>query len=671
MGSQGRAAPGARLPRLAYLALGVLLALYAIQLGSRFLPAPASDSPVTSTTGTILPPPKDLQPVRANWSTPVPVSPFRFAEIAREAGIEFVQVSGMTEAKHFPTAYGSGVAIFDFDNDGKLDLYFATLTFLPPGSVRTGPNRLYKNLGGNRFQDATQTSGLGYSGFCHGIVVGDIDNDGDQDLFLCNYGSNVLYLNNGDGTFRDISRSAGIAKPGWSSGGAFFDYDNDGDLDIYVANYGDWKLPDDDRYCEGMPFPLMKDPPPKQRVYCSPKLIRPARHHLYRNNGDRTFTDVAEAAGLGRSDGRGLGVVAADLNEDGRVDLYIANDMCPNFVYFNRGDGTFEDATDTSGAGYDATGQTRAGMGVDAEDVDGDGRPDLFVTNYWNEPNGLFLNRGGGQFEERSRTSGMWHDSLLWVGWGCALADFDNDGWPDCFVANGHVDNNLERLGYDTPYAEPALLHRNQGGARFQLATRQAGPYFESDHVGRGLAAGDIDDDGDIDVVVNHKDGPPALLRNDTPKRHHWIRLQLQGTRSNRDAVGARVEVEAGDRTIIRQRKGGASLGSSHDPRLLIGIGEAQRVGRVTIRWPSGQVDQFLDLPSETTFLLREGARRPQPLPDRRRQESSGPRRGESPVKIGLQSGGPVTESDRGSPGAVQDSGGATLARQSGVSPTT
>jgi hypothetical protein len=609
------AAPGARLPRSAYLALGVLLVLYAIQLGSRFLPAPAFDPSVTSTASTSFPPPEDLEPVRANWSTRVPVSPFRFTEIARTAGIDFVHVSGMTEAKHFPTAYGSGVAIFDFDNDGKLDVYFATLTFLPSGTVRTGPNRLYRNLGNNRFQDATRASGLGYAGFCHGIVVGDIDNDGDQDVFLCNYGANVLYLNNGDGTFRDISRSAGIDRPGWSSGGAFLDYDNDGDLDLYVANYGYWKLPDDDRYCDAAPFPLMKDPPPKQRIYCSPKSIKPARHYLFRNNGDRTFTDVAEAAGFGRCDGRGLGVVAADLNEDGRIDLYVANDMCPNFVYFNRGDGTFEDATDTSGAGYDAAGQTRAGMGVDAEDVDGDGRADLFVTNYWNEPNSLFLNRGGGQFEERSRTSGMWHDSLLWVGWGCALADFDNDGWPDCFVANGHVDDNLERLGYDTPYAEPALLHRNRGGSRFQLATRQAGPYFDSDHLGRGLAAGDIDDDGDIDLVVNHKDGPPALLRNDTPMRHHWIRLQLEGTRSNRDAVGARVEVEAGGRTITRQRKGGASLGSSHDPRLLIGIGEPDVARRVTIRWPSGRVDQYEGLRAQTSYRLREAAEHPLVLP--------------------------------------------------------
>jgi hypothetical protein len=580
-----------------------------------------------------LAPSVDLKPVRANWSNPVPVSPFRFTEIARSAGIDFVHVSGMTEAKHFPTAYGSGVAMFDFDGDGRLDLYFATLTYLPTGTVRTGPNRLYRNLGGNRFQDATQASGLGYEGFCHGIVVGDIDNDGDPDVFLCNYGSNVLYINNGDGTFRDISRSAGIDRPGWSDGGAFLDYDNDGDLDLYVANYGHWTLPDDDRFCEAATSALMKDHPPRQRVYCSPKSVRPARHSLYRNNGDCTFTDVAEAAGLGRSDGRGLGVVAADLNDDGRIDLYVANDMCPNFVYLNRGDGTFEDATDTSGAGYGEGGQIRAGMGVDAEDVNGDGRPELFVTNFWNEPNSLFVNLGGSQFEERSRTSGMWHDSVMWVGWGCALADFDNDGRPDCFVANGHVDNNLETLGYDSPYPQPPLLHRNVDGSRFLLATRNAGPYFDSDHVGRGVAFGDIDDDGDVDLIVNHQDGPPALLRNDTATAHHWLRLRLEGTRTNRDAIGARVEVEAGGRTIVRQRKGGASLESSHDPRLLIGLGAADRARRVTVRWPSGQVDRHADLPADSGFLIREGAARPREMPGSGRAPPNRPRDAPAPTK--------------------------------------
>ena len=350
----------------------------------------------------------------------------------------------------------------------------------------------------------------------------------------------MLYLNNGDGSFKDISKEAGIVGFHWSTGGAFLDYDNDGDLDLYVTHYGQWKLPDDKEPCGKLVAP----------TYCLPTSIKPARHVLYRNNGNGTFTDATEAAGVGRTDGRGFGVVAADLNGDGRIDLYVANDMCPNFVFLNRGDGTFEDVTESSGAGYDAHGKTHAGMGVDAEDIDGDGRPDLLVSNYWNEPNSMYMNLGSGMFEDRTPTSGMATDSTPWVGWGCSLSDFDNDGWLDCFATNGHVDNNLDLLGYNSPYAQPPLLHRNMEGRRFRLSTRDAGPYFESDHVGRGAAFGDIDNDGDIDIVVNHRDGAPALLRNDTKTANHWIRLSLVGTLSNRDAVGALVTVELEGRTL-------------------------------------------------------------------------------------------------------------------------
>ena len=606
-----------QVPRRSLICLALLLIFYGMSLFYRYLPAapPATAKNQTLRMADLGSEDRDLASGPANFTVMQAPSPFKFTEIAKPSGIDFVHVSGMTEAKHFPTAYGSGVAMFDFDNDGKLDVYFATMTFLPVGTAKTGPNRLYRNLGNNRFEDATEASGLGYTGFCHGIVVSDIDNDGDQDVFLCNYGADVLYVNNGDGTFKDISKSAGIDRPGWSTGGAFLDYDNDGDLDLYVANYGQWKLPDDDRVCGGPKSGNQSDRS-EVRIYCSPESIRPARHFFYRNNGDGTFTDMTVKAGVARDDGRGLGVVAADLNDDGLIDLYVANDMCPNFLFLNRGNGTFDDFTESSGAGYDPQGKARAGMGVDAEDVNGDGRPELLVTNFWNEGIALFTNLGQGQFQDKTRTSGLWHDSLPWVGWGCALIDFDNDTWPDCFVATGHVDNNLHLLSrFSNPYEEPPLLHRNLKGSRFELATRDAGAYFDTSHVGRGLAYGDLDNDGDVDLVVNHKDGPPALLRNDTKTDNHWMRLLLVGTRSNRDAIGARVLVEAGGRNIVRQRKGGASLASSHDPRLLIGLGTAERASQVTIRWPSGQVDHFADLPAEGGFLLREGAERPEPLP--------------------------------------------------------
>lgn len=530
-------------------------------------------------------------------------SPFRFAEIAKQGGIDFVHFSGMDETKHFPTANGSGAAMFDFDNDGKLDLYFATCTLLPLGTAQKGSNRLYKNLGDNQYKDATETSGLGYAGFCHGIIVGDIDNDGDQDVFLATYGPNVLYLNNGDGTFRDISKSAGIDRADWSSSGAFLDYDNDGDLDIYVSNYGEWSYPEDDRFCG--------DKEKNVRLYCSPRSIRTVKHILYRNNGDRTFTDVTDAAGIGRADGHGFGVVTADLNGDGKIDIYVANDMCPNFLFLNNGDGTFEDATEASGAAFDEKGLAQAGMGVDAEDVNGDGLPELFVTNFANEYNTLYQNIGKGRFMDTTPYFGLASDTMPWVAWGCALADFDNDGWPDNFVANGHVDDNRHLLGQSAKYEEPPLLFANKQGKRFRLATRDAGPYFDSIHVGRGAAFGDIDNDGDIDIVVNHKDAAPALLRNDSKNENHWIRLELRGTRSNRDAVGARVEVVAGGRTIHRQRKGGASMESANDPRLLIGVGNVEEVDKLTVTWPSGAVSVLEHLKTNQAHAIVEPVANP------------------------------------------------------------
>jgi hypothetical protein len=595
---------------LAGLAALVLVWGIGFLLASRARVYPAPLGPNPGTTILLDGARGDLAPAVANPIVPQPPSPFRFAEIAAEAGIDFVHFSGMTAEKHFPTANGSGVAVFDHDGDGRLDLYFATCTRLPLGTATAGPNRLFRNLGGNRFKDVTESSGLGFRGFCHGIIVGDIDNDGDQDVFLCNYGRNVLYLNVGGGTFRDISKAAGIDRPGWSSGGAFLDFDNDGDLDLYVANYGEWNYPDDAKFCTESTF-MYAPGEERVRLYCSPTSIRTTKHFLYRNNGDLTFTDVTDAAGVGRSDGRGFGVVTADLNGDGQIDIYVANDMSPNFLFLNKGDGTFDDATESSGAAYDHHGSRLSGMGADAEDLDGDGRPELFVTNFERQSNSLYNNLGSGSFRYATPGSGMSADSFAWVGWGCALADFDNDGLPDCFVSNGHVDDNRHLVGERVDYAQPSLLHRNIGRGRFKLATRDAGPYFDAKHVGRGVAFGDIDDDGDIDLVINHKDGPPALLRNDTGGPNRWIRLKLVGTLSNRDAIGARVEVEAGGRTITRQRKGGSSLESSHDPRLLVGVGTAPEVAKVTVRWPSGVISTAEHLAVGRTYTLTEPTGRP------------------------------------------------------------
>jgi hypothetical protein len=527
-------------------------------------------------------------------------SPFRFVDILEGSGVDFKHISGMNDAKHFPTANGSGLALFDYDGDGKLDLYFCNATFLPLGTARTGPSKLYRNLGNGKYQDVTSAAGVGYEGFCHGAVVGDIDNDGDQDLFLCNYGSNALYRNNGNGTFTDISKTAGVGRAGWSSGGAFLDYDNDGDLDLYVANYGIWNYPEDDLYCGNVDHTV--------RFYCNPKSIKTTKHFFYRNNGDGTFTDVydeflrsAEGKKIpGRSDGHGFGVVAADLNGDDKVDLYVANDMNPAFLFFNNGDGTFEDATESSGAAYDENGQSQSGMGADAEDVDGDGDLDLIASNFTNEYNTLHLNLGHGSFRDMTAFWGMAADTFPYVGWGIGLRDFDNDGWPDCFVANGHVDDNRKLIGQD-------IEHKDRVNRRFKLSTRDVGPYFATNHVARGAAFGDIDDDGDVDIVVSHKDGVPAILRNDTPTNNHWLRLTLVGTKSNRDAVGARVVFELEKRTITQYRKGGCSVFVANDPRIVVGLGDAAAVKTLTIHWPSGAKTTRTNVPTNQALRIVEG----------------------------------------------------------------
>jgi len=535
--------------------------------------------------------------------------PIRFRDAAEASKLDFVQISGMTDQKLNPTANGSGAAIFDYDGDGKMDLYLLTTNMLPLAQEPKGRNRLFRNTGDGAFEDVTDRAKVGFRGFSHGVIAGDLDNDGDPDLILCNYGPNVVYLNNGDGTFRDITKAAGLDRatvangtsPNWSSGGALLDFDNDGDLDVYIANYADWSYErDKDVFCGDRDG---KSTQKLVRTYCGPKMLRTTRHDLYRNDGMKDgvphFSDVTVESGVGRTDGHGFAVVACDLDGDGRIDLNVANDQCPAFTFLNLGNGKFRDATDSSGAAYDDKGQSLSGMGVDAEDLDGDGLPELLRTHFSKEYNTIHQNEGAGIFTDRAAGYGVNMDSMPWVGWGCTLSDFDNDGWPDAFVTNGHTDNNYHLMGRDDePFEQPPLLYWNvpgKKGRKLSLATAGAGSYFTSRHVGRGVAVGDMNDDGRIDLVVNHLDARPALLLNESDAANGWIRLKLRGTKSNRDAIGAKVQVVVGDRTITRQRKGGTSLASSHDPRLLIGIGKAAEASKVVVKWPSGAPDTVLE----------------------------------------------------------------------------
>ncbi len=573
------------------------LGLLVLMVGCSETPPPSATSPSASTA----PPPSSASAAPAVSPPAGPAesvaSPFRFEEVAKSAGIDFVQVSGMTPARHFPSANGSGAAFLDYDRDGKMDLYFASCNLLPLAEKPANSNRLYRNLGGGKFEDVTEKAGVGFRGFCHGVIAADLDNDGDTDLILCNLGSNVLYLNNGDGTFRDESVKAGIASPNWSSGGAVLDYDNDGDLDVYIANYGSWDIKTDG---------LRKCPDEKAEVrqYCSPRTITTVRHILYRNDvtkdGVPHFTDVTVSAGVGRTDGHGFGVVATDLNGDGKIDLYVANDQCPAFTFINKGDGTFRDDTLENGAAFDDNGQAQSGMGVDAEDADGDGKPEIIRTNFMEETTSYYMNLGDSQFLEQSAFVGLMAESKKWVKWGCGLVDFDNDGWPDVFITNGHVDDNHHLVGNpNLPYNEPPLLFRNIGGGagggrKFASVAKGAGAYMETGHVGRGAAFGDLDDDGLADIVVNHKDKPPGVLLNRSKTPNHWVRLELRGTRSNRDAIGARVQVVAEGQTITRQQKGGGSMESTNDPRLLIGVGAAREV-KIVVKWPAGGPDTVIE----------------------------------------------------------------------------
>ncbi len=536
----------------------------------------------------------------------------KFTDVTSTLGLNFRNMASHTSKKYLIETMGPGVALFDYDNDGRLDIFVVNGAPLndptPKGTIpqKSGPNywnRLYHQKQDGTFEDVTEKAGLQGVGYGMGVAVGDYDNDGYEDLYVTAYGGNKLYHNNGDGTFTDVTENAGVGGNGWSTSAAWVDLDNDGRLDLIVLRYLQWDF--DDVWCgqhkEGY------------REYCHPDIFKPIAPLVYHNDGNGHFTEISEKIGLAKP-GKGLGIALADYDRDGRIDIFVANDSMPEFLYHNKGNGTFEEVALVSGVAVDGEGHTYAGMGVDFADYNNDGLPDLVVTDLANQMYALYRNNGDGTFTYESYSSGLGRMTMTHSGWGVRFLDYDNDGWKDLLVSQGHDLDTIELMFPNLRYREPMLLARNTGHG-FEDVSAEAGSVFREAWVGRGIAIGDIDNDGRMDAVVTTNDGRLYVLRNETPVTNHWLTLKLVGHTSNRDAIGAEVRIV----TMNGFQTGTVTTASSYlsdsDKRLHFGLGEETSIRTIEIHWPSGirqilknvranqvvQVDEPLEIaPSKT-----------------------------------------------------------------------
>ena len=521
----------------------------------------------------------------------------QFTDITTAAGITFRHVAS-PEKKYIVESMSGGVALFDYDNDGDLDIFFVnSLTVDLVKSKGKTRSALYRNDGDGKFTDVSAKAGLSDIGWGMGVAVGDYNNDGFEDLYVTCLGSNHLFKNNGDGTFTDVTRRAGVDDPRWSTGASFFDYDNDGHLDLFVSNYVDFDINNLPEFGKGKSCEYKSIP-----VQCGPRGLKGAGDSLFHNNGDGTFTNVSKRAGVDDPNGfYGMGVIASDFDDDGLIDLFVANDSTPNFHYRNKGNGTFEEIGFTAGTAVNENGSEQGSMGVTVGDYDHDGKLDLFITNFADEYNTLYHNDGSNSFTDVSFAAKVAAVSLPYVGWGTKFFDYDNDGWVDLFVANGHVYPQLPN------YLQPKLLFRNNRDGSFSEISAQFGKVLTELRASRGVAFGDIDNDGDIDLVIVDLDGSPQLLRNDGGNANNSILVKTIGVKSNRSGIGAKVKVVAGDLTQIDEVRSGDSYLSQSDFRLHFGLEQRTKVDLIQVRWPSGVVDKITGVGVNRIVTIKEG----------------------------------------------------------------